>query len=113
VTRPVEPPHPLWTRDEERQFLASGCLLSLGSALLTCCLLFINGSLVLAVLEVFRDSFLLTLLNMSDSSEGGVVRDKGFSQFVLLAVPVILVLFEWLMIDYLRNHFFSQRSSAD
>ena len=70
-----------------------GCLLSLGSALVTCLMLFINGSLVLAFLAVF------------DRVGPAWMRDPSFSQFMLFLVPVLLVVVQWIMIDYVRSRF--------
>ena len=76
-----------------------GCLLSVGSALVTCVMLFINGSLVLAFLAAF--------------SKFGPdwMRNPSFAQFMLYLVPVLLAVAQWMMIDYVRSRF--QRNVDD
>ena len=83
----------------ERSGAAVGCLFSLGSALLTCLLLFLNGSLVMAVLSVISRSI------------GPWALQPGIMQFLLLAIPVLMTLAEWKMIDYVRMRI--GRRSAD
>lgn len=78
--------------------MTAGCLMALGSAVVTCVLLFVNGSLVLAMLTAFS------------SSGPSWVRKPEFSQFMLFSMPVVLVVVQWMMIDYVRTRF-SQRSS--
>ena len=75
----------------ERQTMAVGCLLGVGSALLTCVLLFINGSLVMA---------LLTALSGSGPQW---TKNPEFSQFMLFLLPVILVVIQWKSLDYVRS----------
>ena len=70
-----------------------GCLPVIGSALITCLMLFINGSMVLAF---------LTVLSRFQSIW---TRDLRFAQFLLLLVPVLLAVIEWMMIDYVRSRF--------
>ncbi len=83
---------------DDEHALTAGCLFSLGSALVTGMLLFINGSLVLAILKVL------------DAAGLTWVTHQGFSQFVLFVFPVALVVVEWLMIDYVRTRFHSHRT---
>lgn len=78
--------------------MAAGCLLALGSALLTCLMLFINGSLVMALLGAFA------------AAGPSWIAKPEFSQFMLFLIPVVLVVIQWMMIDYVRTRF-SQRSS--
>ena len=96
MSRSVSPrderPASLPARSEAQGALAAGCLFSLASAALTCGLLFINGSLVLAILQV-----------ISGAGFDWVHKQEGLSQFVLFALPVVLVVIEWMMIDYLRS----------
>lgn len=74
-------------------------MFSLASAAATCGLLFINGSLVLAILQVI------------DAAGFPWLRDQeGLSQFVLFVVPVALVVIQWMMIDYVRTRFRSRDS---
>ena len=81
------------SRTEGQAAITFGCLAALASAVLTCGLLFINGSLVLAILEVLEKSGL------------SLVQEEGFSQFVLFSMPVALVVAQWMMIDYVRTRF--------
>jgi predicted ABC-type sugar transport system permease subunit len=85
------------SRTERRTAAAFGCLTAMVSAVLTCGLLFVNGSLVLAVLESLEESGL------------SLVRGEGFSQFMLFAMPVGLVVIQWMMIDYVRTRFSQRR----
>lgn len=81
----------------------AGCLAAMGSAALTCFLLFLNGGVVLATLNA-----------LSSSSRGLVyLRNESFSQFVVLIGPVILVIIQWMMIDYLRTRVSRRRSASD
>jgi hypothetical protein len=70
-----------------------GCLLSIGSALVTCLMLFINGTMVFAFLSVFA------------RIGPGWMRDPRFSQFMLFIAPVLLAVVQWMMIDYVRSRF--------
>lgn len=88
-------------RGESRGAVAAGCLFSLASAALTCGLLFINGSLVLAILQVVGAAGFDPLA--SDQHEGLV-------QFALFVLPVALVVIQWMMIDYVRTRFRSRSS---
>lgn len=76
---------------------AAGCLAALGSALMTGFLLFLNGGVVLAALNAL--------------SSGGVIwlRNESFSQFIVLIGPVILVVIQWMMLDYLRTRLVQRR----
>ncbi len=80
---------------------AAGCLAAVGSASLTGFLLFLNGGVVLAALNAM--------------SSGGLVflRNESFSQFAVLIGPVILVVIQWLMIDYLRTRLLRRRTTPD
>jgi hypothetical protein len=86
------------TRGERRVAVAGGCLAALGSAVLTCLLLFVNGSLVLAILDVL------------DGDGMRWLDEQGLSQFLLFVVPVALVVIQWLMIDYVRTRFSSRHA---
>ncbi|NNE00031.1 MAG: hypothetical protein HKN47_22150 [Pirellulaceae bacterium] len=70
-----------------------GCLFALTSALVTCAMLFVNGSLVLAFLKAFSKSGFQW------------AREPGVMQFLLLLIPVLLVVIQWKMIDYIRGRF--------
>ncbi len=75
---------------DERNTVTAGSLIATGSALLTGFLLFINGSLVMAILAALAQSGPKWL------------SKPAFSQFMLFAMPVLLVVVEWMMIDYVR-----------
>ena len=70
--------------------VAAGCLQTLASAAVTCALLFVNGSLVMAILTAIA------------KTGPPWVSDTRFSQFVLFAVPVLLAILQWKMFDYVR-----------
>ena len=61
--------------------------------MLTGLMLYINGSLVMAVLAA------LARTGPSWAS------NPEFSQFALFLVPVLMVVAEWMMIDYVRTRF--------
>ncbi len=79
----------------EQGISTMGCFLVMGSALvsalMTALLLLINGSLVMAVMPFFIQSGPPWLAS------------PGLSQFVLFAAPVLLVIGQWMMMDYLRT----------
>ncbi len=75
----------------ERSTITAGCVMAFASAVLTCVMLFINGSLVLAI---------LTAISRSGPSWAS---KPEFSQFMLFIIPVLLVVAEWMMIDYVRT----------
>ena len=68
-----------------------GCALSLFSALFTCVMLFFNGTIVLAFLKAFA------------RSGYDWARNPQLMQFLLLLLPVLMVIFEWMFIDYIRR----------
>ena len=68
-----------------------GCLFAIASTLLTCLLLFINGGLVQAAYA------------MLTPSGPAILRDAKVSQFVLFVGPVLLVVIEWVMIDFVTS----------
>lgn len=88
------------TTADERSTVAAGCLLAIGSAVLTCVLLFINGSLVMAV---------LTAITQTGPSW---IRGPEFSQFILFTVPVVMVVAQWMMIDYVRSRLWRNHSDV-
>lgn len=61
------------------------------SAVVTCCLLVLNGALVMALLAAM--------------AAAGVewVKNEPASQFVLFSGPICLAIVQWLMIDTLRG----------
>lgn len=71
--------------------LAGGCLMSLGSAVVTCCLLVLNGALVMGILAAMAAT--------------GVdwVKNNSANQFALFAGPICLAIIQWFMIDTLRG----------
>ena len=77
----------------QRDTIMAGCLMAFGSALLTCLMLFINGSLVMALLTAFS------------TSGPSWVSKPEFAQFMLFLTPVALVVVQWMMIDYVRTRF--------
>ncbi len=78
---------------DELGVATAGCAIGIGSALFTCFLLYLNGSLVLAVisaLQVSGDTWF---------------EDERVAQCALFLLPVVLVVIEWMMIDYVRTRF--------
>ncbi|MEM6978717.1 MAG: hypothetical protein AAF539_03550 [Planctomycetota bacterium] len=68
-----------------------GCLTTLGSALISCVLLVINGALVLATIT-------------ASTAAGAVWLEQiNVAQFLLFTLPVALLVIEWMMIDYVRQ----------
>lgn len=84
---------------DERSTMTTGCVISFGSAVLTGFLLFINGSLVMAVLAALA------------RSGPSWASNPEASQFLLFLMPVMMVVAEWVMIDYVRSRFFRHHSS--
>jgi hypothetical protein len=78
---------------DEQSTMTTGCVIAFGSAMLTGFMLFINGSLVLAV---------LTAIGRTGPSWAS---KPEFSQFMLFLMPVLMVVAEWMMIDYVRTRF--------
>ncbi len=76
---------------EHRGTLAGGCLIAFASAMLTGAMLFINGAFVWAILSVVT------------KAGPSWVSKPELSQFVLFVFPVLLVIAEWMMIDYVRS----------
>lgn len=71
---------------------AAGCLFGLASTLVTGVLLFLNGALVLAVFQTLAPT----------GPEW--MQKPEVMQFSLFVAPVVLVVLQWMMIDYLRHH---------
>lgn len=65
-----------------------GCLFVVASTLLTCLLLFFNGGLVQAAYAMIAPS------------GPALMQNPRVSQFVLFLGPVLLVVIEWVMIDF-------------
>ncbi len=72
---------------------SSGCVVVLASAVLSCVLLFLNGGVVMALVHTF------------DDQGWAFARDDRIAQFLVLIVPVLLLVMQWMMIDYLRMKF--------
>ncbi len=83
-------------RGQRRAAIVGGCVAAMGSAMLTGVLLFVNGSLVLAIVEMFT------------GSEWELLNKQGAGQFILFVAPVAMVVAEWMMIDYVRTRFTSR-----
>lgn len=83
---------------DERSTMTAGCVMALGSSLVTCLMLYINGALVMAILAA-----------LSRSGPSWSSRPE-FSQFMLFIIPVLMVIAEWVMIDYVRTRL-TQRPS--
>lgn len=71
---------------------SSGCVGVFVSAIASCVLLFLNGGVVMAI------------LNALDDQNWTLFRDDQLSQFSVLIGPVIMLVIQWRMIDYLRDH---------
>lgn len=78
---------------DELGVVTAGCAIGIGSALFTCFLLYLNGSLVLAVISA---------LSQADETWQ---KNEQVVQCVLFLVPIILVVIEWMIIDYIRTRF--------
>ena len=78
---------------DERSTMTMGCVVSFGAAVLTGFMLFINGSLVMAVLAALA------------RSGPSWASNPEASQFLLFLMPVVMVVVEWMMIDYVRSRF--------
>lgn len=74
-----------------------GCVLAMLSAAATCTMLVINGVIVMA--------FLRSLAR----SGADWARDPRLMQFLLLLVPVVMVVLQWMVLDYLRNMWYRLR----
>ena len=71
--------------------MAIGCLMASASAVVTCVMLFINGSLVMAILSVVS------------AAGPSWARKPEVLQFLLFSLPVALAVAQWMMIDYVRR----------
>lgn len=73
--------------------MAAGCLYSLAVAIVTGMLLLVNGSLVLVFVKAMARS-------------GSTIASRpDVAQFLLLSIPVVMVVFEWKLIDYFWSRF--------
>jgi hypothetical protein len=83
------------------RLLTGGCLMSASSAVVTGLLLFLNGSFVLAILSAFKKAGF------------EVAANPSFSQFLLFTIPILMVVIQWYMIDYVRNRrYFKHNDSS-
>ncbi|TWU42026.1 hypothetical protein [Novipirellula artificiosorum] len=85
------------SRDAQRGETADatlGCLATSGSVLITCSLLFFNASIVMALLNALEPLFPVW------------AQKPATLQFLLFATPVVMVVAEWMAIDFARNRFF-------
>ena len=78
--------------DQAKSGTLAACLTAMGSAVTTGFLLFLNGGVVLAAVNTLASGGLEEL------------NDDRFSQFLVLFGPVLMVVVQWIMIDYLRTH---------
>lgn len=69
----------------------SGCVLIFASAMLSCILLFLNGGVTMA------------LINAVGERGYNWVNNDRITQFLVLFGPVLLLVMQWTMIDYLRT----------
>ncbi|EMI23042.1 putative membrane protein [Rhodopirellula maiorica SM1] len=60
---------------------------------MTCILLFFNASFVMALLTAAESKFPIWAQNAEAS------------QFILFTVPLVLVVLQWMLIDYARSRF--------
>lgn len=79
---------------------ATGCLAVFASAMLTGLLLFLNGGVVLAT------------LNALSSGGFAILRDERVTQFLVLIGPVVMVVIQWIMIDYVRTRLLRSRQAS-
>jgi hypothetical protein len=68
---------------------SSGCLVVMTSALVSCVLLFLNGGVVMA------------LVNALAQRGVAFASDERITQFLVLIGPVLLLILQWIMLDYL------------
>jgi hypothetical protein len=72
---------------------AVGCLYLFAIALVTGVMLFINGSIVLVFVRALAQSGY------------AIAARQDIAQFLLLAVPTLMVVVQWKMIDYVWGRF--------
>ena len=80
-----------WKEIDRGGVAAAGCLMAATSALITGGLLFLNGSLVLATVKTL------------DQMGTPLMDNPKTAQFLVFTVPVMMVVAEWIMIDYVRR----------
>lgn len=71
--------------------LSSGCVVVMAAAIVSCLLLFLNGGVVMA------------LVNVLDDWGFSYMSDDRITQFIVLIGPVLLLVIQWLMIDYVTT----------
>jgi len=74
-----------------------GCAATIVSVSITCVLLFFNASFVIALIKLFEPILPLW------------ARAAGATQFLLFLIPVLLLVAEWVLIDYVRSRFRATR----
>lgn len=79
------------TRDTSAIGISQGCLFALLSTAVTCFLLFINGGLVSALCQAFGDLAPIWMQNPRSM------------QFIMFVGPVVFVIVQWMMIDYVMR----------
>ncbi len=77
--------------ETEKNPAVLGCLATFGSVLVTCVLLYLNATIVMAMV-----SFLNSLLPVP-------LRKPQTMQFLLFLLPVLMVVAQWMMIDFARS----------
>ncbi len=68
--------------------ISHGCLFAVIATLITCGMLFINGAIVRALCDAAADPW------------PRVFGDHRVEQFIYFVGPVVLVVIQWMMIDY-------------
>lgn len=84
----IPPDEQILRRPAKATGLGPGCLFAGTSTAMTCMLLFINGSMVTAVYSAVAET------------GPAIMQDPRLLQFVLFVGPVLLVVAQWVMIDY-------------
>ena len=72
---------------------AAGCLYALLIAVVTAALLLVNGSIVLVMVQAFAQSGF------------ALAARKDLAQVLLLALPVLMVVVQWKLIEYVFRRF--------
>jgi len=70
---------------------SSGCVVVMAAAIVSCLLLFLNGGVVMALVNVLDDWGFVYM------------SDDRITQFIVLIGPVLLLVLQWLMIDYVTT----------
>ncbi|TWU43319.1 hypothetical protein Q31b_23580 [Novipirellula aureliae] len=78
---------------DPRADVALGCAATILSVAITCVLLFFNASFVMALIKLLEPVLPIW------------ARTAGATQFLLFLIPVILLVAEWMLIDFIRSRF--------